>query len=335
MKRCVHEPPEKRGLVLLDRARVTSNKTTVRRSSTGVQISETATGCAISPIESAACEKGPSTETDYDDDVVQGKPMRSWYRQYRDQKLAIRTLLTRKFQEWSTGVAYTAPPSGYPFSRDYSKAACRELGFAGIEEDDGTSDNELVVVSHPDYLESFYHLACPFYVYDPTRYRRCLVQDSLKSVKSVVEHLVQCHSRFPYCPVCYGEFDSWIDRDNHLLNDICEVQNLDPSDGLMEDQKVLLINGDYTSLDEKSSWRFIWSIVFPDSEQPISIYLDRKCGLRASMAIDFWDRCGTQIIFDFFRQQDVCKIPYKGSHDVLNDLILEDLLDFIIESYDF
>jgi hypothetical protein len=121
-----------------------------------------------------------------------------------------------------------------------------------------------------------------------------------------------------------------MERDNHILSETCKMRDSDPLDGLDEDQNALLIHGNYPQLEEKLRWHRIWTVIFPEFREHCSPYLDEGRGLMASMANDFWDLYGHQIIADFLNHQHLTAEKSDDAQIVLYNLAMDDLLDSVI-----
>lgn len=300
--------------------------------SVGTQISEASGRRATQPSYHEVDYSGSSTEIESDSEADAQEQDYYWHHFYQGQRLQIQQQSTEAFRRLCTGVRYTAPPEGRLPHRNWTRTLHREPSIIQTEEERGADDAELVVISYQYHLQRYFHFACPFYTHAPKRHKRCL-RNSLQSIESVIDHLIHSHSRSPYCPICYKKFNTLIERDNHILNETCKKRDADPSDGLGEDQKVMLIHENDSHLDDKQRWHRISGVIFPDPRQPFSPYLDEGCGLAASMANDFWDLYGHQIIGDFLNHQGLTAEESDDAHAVLYDLALYDLLDGVIGEY--
>ncbi|KAF4457346.1 hypothetical protein F53441_675 [Fusarium austroafricanum] len=255
-----------------------------------------------------------------------------WYPAYDQLKLRLLQLSKDLFRRWMPGVEYTAPPEDRLQPQGRFRAPRRHASPRQLKEEEDIDDDGLVVVSYSAGTRAFFHFACPFYIYDSEKHQQCLLTDGLKSIEGVIEHVMKHHSRPPYCSRCYRSFNTLIDRDDHILNSRCKKQRYqDPSDGVSEDQKVSLIRANDCYLSEKKRWYRIWSIIFPPLERPQSPYLDRGCGLKASMARDFWDLYGVQLVSEVLEHQSLPVAQQKNTHGVLYELGLEDLLNVVIQ----
>ncbi|KAF4981143.1 hypothetical protein FDECE_17741 [Fusarium decemcellulare] len=254
--------------------------------------------------------------------------------QFQAQRPQLRRLTTQRFNRWRTGVKYTPPPDDRLPPRKRLKTSHWHSDSPRVEEEEDVSDEELVVVSGPTTSKGFFHLACPYCISNPEKHQRCLRIDDLQSIEGLINHLVRHHSKPPYCPICSETFDTIIHRDDHILENKCELRDPIPIEGINLDQRSWLSSRDKYYLGEKRRWRRIWSTVFPGSEPPRSPYLDQGCGLAVSMARDFWDMYGQQCVLEFLESRDLLDEDDERAHDALCKLALEDLLDGIIKEHE-
>ncbi|XEV04455.1 hypothetical protein FSHL1_009742 [Fusarium sambucinum] len=248
-------------------------------------------------------------------------------------RLKLQPLSTKEFKRWGAGVEYTAPSDDRLPPRKRFKASHLQSSHPRHEEADSISDQKFVLVSHPMRSRGFYHLACPYNIYAPARFQRCL-QCHLQSIEDVTKHLLREHSRHHHCYICNKEFETVIHRDNHIIDNICMKRDPDPIAGLNEDQKAMLISRDRYYRGEKKRWCRIWSIVFPASKPPQSPYLDRGCGLVVSMARDFWELNGRQCVADYLKDEGFDGERNENSHDILFEVALDDLLKEIVKEHE-
>ncbi|KAJ0129285.1 Phospholipase A I [Fusarium oxysporum f. sp. albedinis] len=104
-------------------------------------------------------------------------------------------------------------------------------------------------------------------------------RDSPRS-NAELEHRTRLHS-------CRKTFETLVERDGHILENVCKRNNEKLLEGLTKSQKSRLIDKDQYDLGETTRWRLIWCTVLPDSEEPGSPYLDRGDGLKIFMIRDF------------------------------------------------
>ncbi|KAF5702605.1 hypothetical protein FGLOB1_9495 [Fusarium globosum] len=182
------------------------------------------------------------------------------------------------FRDWKEKKESMTPPeNGLPLQKRFTPSHGQQMTHGQIYDGYDISDDDLVLISgHKRRPRDNLHLACPFYVYDPEKCHQCPITSDLRSISDVIEHLFQSHSRPCYCLNCYETFDSQIYRDDHFLKQKCQRHTPGPLFGLSESQKSMLLETDSHCIGEKSQWLFIWSIVFPDSCEPSSPYLDQS-----------------------------------------------------------
>ncbi|KAF5647792.1 uncharacterized protein FTJAE_1475 [Fusarium tjaetaba] len=257
----------------------------------------------------------------------------SWYPApaYNHLQLDLLQLSTDSFRRWAPGVEYSAPPDDRLQPQERFRTPRRYPSGRQVKQEDDVDDDEFVFVSYAPRTKAFFHFACPFYVHDPGKHQQCLLTVGLKSIEGVIEHTMKHHSRSPYCSRCYRKFNSLIDRDDHVLSGRCKKRYPDPSDGVNEDQKALMIRANDQYLSEARRWNRMWSIIFPATEWPRCPYLDRGCGLKTSMARDFWDLYGVQLVSETLERQRLPTTNETNAHGVLYELGLRDLLSMVIQ----
>jgi hypothetical protein len=112
-------------------------------------------------------------------------------------------------------------------------------------------------------------LACPFYKKDPNNYIECFTK-KLDTVSHMKEHLRRRHlpPEF-YCQRCKVTFKSKAILDTHIDPVTCVFlkQNID---GITRDQEEQLRRRGRGS--EEEQWFAVWSVLFPTSRRPSSIY---------------------------------------------------------------
>ncbi|KAF4494797.1 hypothetical protein FAGAP_9072 [Fusarium agapanthi] len=183
------------------------------------------------------------------------------------QGLERKTHALAVFSNWKEKTEYiTSPENGIPCQEHSRPSPKQPIAVMMTDDEYNTSDDEFVVVSRPARRSSApFHLACPFYIYDPEKCHRCLLTGELRNISDVIEHLFQFHSRPCYCMTCYETFDSQTRRDDHVLHEKCNERTPGPLFGLAESQKATLLEIGTHCTSDKTRWLSIWSIVFPDS----------------------------------------------------------------------
>ncbi|KAF5975595.1 hypothetical protein FCOIX_7636 [Fusarium coicis] len=263
--------------------------------------------------------------------IYRQHPFRHSASAYDHLKLDLLQLSTDLFRRWKPGVEYRAPPEDRAQPQERSRTPRRYSSRRQLKQEEDMDEDEFVFVFFAPRTKAFFHFACPFYIYDPEKHQQCLRAVGLKSIDGVIEHVMKHHSRSPYCSRCYQKFNSLIDRDDHVLGARCKKRSPDPSDGVNEDQKAYMIRANDQYLSEMRRWNRMWSIIFPATEWPRSPYLDRGCGLKVSMARDFWDLYGVQLVSETLERQQLLSTNETDAHSVLYELGLRDLLSLVIQ----
>ncbi|RBR26692.1 uncharacterized protein FIESC28_00475 [Fusarium coffeatum] len=283
---------------------------------------------------------GAKYESPSSSDQSEGESIDLWeQRQFptdvlEDQRHKIKTQALKRFKKWRAETKYVAPREDRLPPRKRGKRSSTRSIYTQSEDEVDISDEELVVVSQPARTKLFLHLACPFQIFAPEEYQKCLLKDDLQSIEELNEHLFRCHSRPIHCLICYKTFDTLIQRDDHVLSETCQKRDVGPEYGLDESQKSNLIRGDSWHLGERRRWYRHWSVIFPGSKNPPSPYLDRGLGLSISMMRDFWESHGSQCVSDCLEQEELTDDQGESVQRVLYELTLEDLLGEMIQEDD-
>ncbi|RSL44224.1 hypothetical protein CEP54_014768 [Fusarium duplospermum] len=231
---------------------------------------------------------------------------------------------------WMKSARYVLPPDDRLPPRKRLRILHRKEGDDGDDSIDG-----FVAISPPD---GYFHLACPFYIYNPARYQQCLLQFDLRSIEDVIRHLRRHHMKPPYCPCCSQTFDTLSSRDSHILERMCELRDPQPIQGLNFYQKSELKRRDRIYLGETKRWQRIYATAFPNSGLPRSPYLVSGCGKAVSMARDFWRANGRLCVSQFLERGEF--LGEEGERDrlaeeALCNLALEDMVPVIVRRYGY
>ncbi|CAH0038353.1 unnamed protein product [Clonostachys solani] len=173
--------------------------------------------------------------------------------------------------------------------------------------------------------KGYFHLACPFYTINPTKYQWCLLQHDLQSIEDVIRHVTEHHTEPPYCPICRREFERALTRDIHVRERTCTPSTGDV-DGVNDRQKRMLVKKDKIQMGERKRWVRIWRTVFPNRELGGSPYLDSGLGRNISILRDYWVSVGYDIVMEFLGR--VGKSDRFKLQDIkaLSKMCLEDLV---------
>ncbi|KAH6867276.1 hypothetical protein B0T10DRAFT_451889, partial [Thelonectria olida] len=250
------------------------------------------------------CPSGSESDSDSEDGAARGGTL-SEDHSFHGQRPEIRQLANKRFKEWGIGFKYDGPPhkrSGTPKWRPDS------THLVGMEDSsDAELVAELVVVSRIDHPTRRVPLACPFYVSDPKKYQGCLLQFKQQSIGGLISHIQYHHAQPFYCPICRETFDTVIHRDDHVLEDTCELRDPKPIDGIGQYQIARLAGRDKPHRDEAQRWQRIWRSLFPDAEPPPSPYLDQGRGLAVLMAREFWEVQGQRCVSEVLESKSMLK----------------------------
>ncbi|KAF4988252.1 hypothetical protein FGRMN_9876 [Fusarium graminum] len=165
--------------------------------------------------------------------------------------------------------------------------------------------------------ESRLRLACPFYKYDPVRYRQCHSK-VLKRNSYVKQHLFRSHMQPIYCIRCMSTWPSDEKLREHLRTQRCEVREYIAPEGITPDQKQKLqsrLGGQNKS--ESDQWFELYAILFPGAQKPKSAYLDGELSEDVESLREFIERRGTDIMMDRLISSSVLQ-RYGGSEHELH-----------------
>ncbi|KXH65329.1 hypothetical protein CNYM01_00906 [Colletotrichum nymphaeae SA-01] len=174
-------------------------------------------------------------------------------------------------------------------------------------------------------------LACPFYKEDPLKHLQCL-RIELKRIKDVKQHLNRKH-RQPsyYCPTCWMIFDKPTDRDIHISQRGCSLQDQVNYEGISEDQSRQLTRKVDRRLSEEQQWFSVWDIVFPDVPRPESAYLGNQIEESMVMIHDYWDANGKALVFDALWERGLIPEPNVSDDDGELESFLAETLESVVE----
>ncbi|KAF5710538.1 hypothetical protein FMUND_9462 [Fusarium mundagurra] len=272
-------------------------------------------------------------DEDHVDDIQPGEQelvASDWLQTLRHE---LTTYVLAMFRYWKDKMECRVPPEdGLHSPEPFGPSFEQPMMHTRADDEHDPFHEESASISRPIHPAKSLHFACPFYVFDPDKCDQCLLKGDILSIEDLVDHLFRCHSRLTYCPSCYETFDGLISRDNHVLREKCQPRSPGPMFGLSEKQKVLLMEIDTAQgIDQEAVWFQIWSIVFPDTLEPRSSYLDRGTGLYISMMRDFWNSNGLEYVAQSLEDRGIPANDSGNLTDILYELVQEDLLNGIID----
>ncbi|KAK1729798.1 uncharacterized protein BDZ83DRAFT_788777 [Colletotrichum acutatum] len=174
-------------------------------------------------------------------------------------------------------------------------------------------------------------LACPFYKENPLKHFQCL-RIELKRIKDVKQHLNRKH-RQPsyYCPTCWMIFDQPTDRDIHISQRGCSLQDHVGYEGISEDQSRQLTRKVDRRLSEEQQWYSVWDIVFPDVPRPESAYLGNQIEESMVMIHDYWDANGRALVSDALWERGLIPEPNVSDDEGELESFLAETLESVVE----
>ncbi|KXH34410.1 hypothetical protein CSIM01_00321 [Colletotrichum simmondsii] len=154
-------------------------------------------------------------------------------------------------------------------------------------------------------------LACPFYKEDPLKHLQCL-RIELKRIKDVKQHLNRKH-RQPsyYCPTCWMIFDEPTDRDIHISQRGCSLQDQVNYEGISEGQSRQLTRKVDRRLSEKQQW-------FSIEKSMVMIH-------------DFWDANGKALVSNALWQRGLIPDPNGSDDEGELESFLAETLESVVE----
>ncbi|KAL4728713.1 hypothetical protein ACLX1H_003112 [Fusarium chlamydosporum] len=142
-------------------------------------------------------------------------------------------------------------------------------------EDDGNDHRVSARSKRPKKNEqSNLRLACPFYKFDPVRYRRCH-SHVLKRNSYVKQHLFRTHMQPIHCDICLSTWPNDEKLREHRRAQQCEKREYIAPDGITpEQERKLRSRLGSQNKSESDQWFELYAILFPYSQKPKSAYLD-------------------------------------------------------------
>ncbi|KAH8891519.1 hypothetical protein GQ53DRAFT_823544 [Thozetella sp. PMI_491] len=296
--------------------------------------------CLIAPYvdsddSDSSSENGSDQQTDsetdqdesFDEDI-------SWERinlpldhKYQSSRSSLVNWIYDQFRVWRTSVRYAIPPGHRQQSRKRARGADRKPRVIYLHDED-PEDPQVVVVSR---IDGYFHLACPFYRYNPIRHRRCMYGDDLQSIEEVIIHL-QRHHRLPvHCQKCRRTFTDARVRDTHTRGQTCQFQPWITIDGIDSNLMSRILRRDDPYVREDVRWLRIFYRAFSASGRGHSPYLTDGVGLEVSLLRDYLASDGCDLISEHLRRCGVLVgQPEKKALAELQFLTLEDLINRVI-----
>lgn len=240
--------------------------------------------------------------------------------------------LSEKIQAWRTTARYVMPPNDGNQLRKRAGVTFGQGQSARFREKEDGPDPQLVVISRPD---GYFHLACPFYISNPTRYQQCLLHEDLRRIEEVIRHLQRYHKQPPYCPICRQTFNDGVECETHIQARTCELRSRDKIDGLTRYALFNLMRKDRMYLSESKRWQRIWAAVSSSASSRQSAYLRDGVGLVVTMVRDYWARYGRERVAEYLASCGLLVRQHEDEEMALEALhrqTLDDLLRKVLEN---
>ncbi|KAI3549400.1 HET domain-containing protein [Colletotrichum filicis] len=205
---------------------------------------------------------------------------------YQSERSGLLHHFSPRVRNWAHSATYIAPPRGRSF-RKRVKIAHSESSHLGEDSDFEDADDHSI--------DGHYHFACPFYAMNPTEHQHCLLEDDLRSMEDVVEHIRKRHSKPPYCPKCRVIFKTSMARDEHIRRKICRLRpstRIEGVDGNQLDKIKRVMMSRSSRSSEAEIWVRIGAVACPGTFFHISPYLQDGLGLEVSKVRDYWNAKG-------------------------------------------
>jgi hypothetical protein len=276
----------------------------------------------------------PETQSDVEDILQSGHPFLS-------HRIFLADASYSRFRSWLRKTAKSRRPCSRPAvasssanSRPNKRLRHHYSTSEGLERENYTQTWTTAGGSFKERSDVL--LGCPLYVYDNSRYWRCL-RNRITNISGLVHHLQICHMQPLYCPLCGETFQKTVLRDEHVAIRQCERQTQRGFDGLRNEQVALLIEVTerHASLIEK--WYQIWDIIYPGGIHPESVHLVEGTVAKLAKLHAFWGSQGREIIGSHLSEHGLLswELPNEERDlEALSSIIYLDLLHRYIQSDD-
>jgi hypothetical protein len=152
--------------------------------------------------------------------------------------------------------------------------------------------------------------ACPFYKFDPVRFRGCLGDGGFQTVRALKEHLAIRH-RHPICCIrCQEQFESQEAYKIHQRLPVqCEKKKKNGEEDLgISDEHLSMLYQRQPDKTEEQRWFSVFETVLPDanldggSNRPASPYLTGQRERFLLLLQDYWETKGREVPADVLRK---------------------------------
>lgn len=159
-------------------------------------------------------------------------------------------------------------------------------------------------------------LACPFYKFDPVRYRRCHAHVLTRN-SYVKQHLFRSHMQPTHCDICLSIWPNEEELREHRRAQQCVKRAYIAPEGITPDQKRKLQSRlGSKNKSESDQWFELYSILFPNSKKPKSAYLDGELSEDVESLREFMERRGADIMMSRLVDSSVFQQAGVDSHEL-------------------
>lgn len=141
--------------------------------------------------------------------------------------------------------------------------------------------------------------ACPYFRLDPEKHAKCLAR-TLRRIRDVKQHLIRCHLRPHFCPVCGQVFETQAQQEVHVEERSCERPHAySKPDGITQDHQKRLSSKSDRSLTPEEQWFRIWDIIFPEFQRPSLAYISGPFLEAIQECETFWYESGEATVSEW------------------------------------
>lgn len=242
-----------------------------------------------------------------------------------------------KIKKWMRSVRYIERPEHRKPLRKLARTG--ESKPQSISPQTQDTDNPERPVLKP--IAGYFHLSCPFYVYNPVRHQSCVLKHELKSIEDVIDHLIKHHREPAYCPRCGRTFCKFLERDNHIRERSCGYQPPVSIEGVNDRLEAKLVRRHNQRWRVKERWLQVYATLFPMDARPhgSAAYLKDGVGLAVSLLRDYWAKRGRECVEEYLSSHGLVhrhrrldkeeKVPGARLQLVLGDLLQRVVRDHV------
>ncbi|KAI0864272.1 hypothetical protein F4860DRAFT_437467 [Xylaria cubensis] len=169
-------------------------------------------------------------------------------------------------------------------------------------------------------------LACPFHKKDPQQHQDC-GKYTLRRIKDVKQHIYRLHCKPElYCSRCFASFKCSNERDNHIREGGCILQEVPNHDGIISDnQRKELKECKSRGTSKQQQWMELWDVIFPGVKRPRSPYIESGQAELLSSLRTYWDSNADEII---------AKSNGKHNQEFLASSQIREVINIILDHFE-